>query len=390
MEISSFHYFFFLVKGVYLLWTVLALSNILTWLLVNYGTDSASVDIVYLISLREKCKPSRINIIIIRIEEAKQREELLRLEKEHQKLLEQERKAKERRKVSKKPSKPTEEEQRIDKENLIDTIDTLINGQKPRKPKDLGWDYLKDKEAKRVFERKKELKRLRDEEKAKKFKNCLECRYPKHPGENCPCKFCGQKGHEMKDCPKLKPPPDKPQKDNFCTECMITHAPGRCVCKLCKTEGHLAPECPWLEIAAATIIPPEEKVEGEKPEVQICLHCRSTAHKMEDCAAYKMAQARLKEDWCYGCKQYGHTIVECMDEKQEERNKEIEKEIEEKKKQLKEIDRKVDKIKKQVEKDGNKEPIERDTRDYPKEPPRKPRTKPRKVPSEHGSPSYRI
>ena len=86
-----------------------------------------------------------------------------------------------------------------------------------------------------------------------------------------------------------------------------------CVCKLCKVEGHLATECPWLEIAAAAKLPSEE--EGEQPEVQICLHCRSTAHKMEDCAAYKIAQAKLKEDWCYGCKQYGHTIVECMDEK---------------------------------------------------------------------------
>ena len=102
-----------------------------------------------------------------------------------------------------------EEEQRKDKERLIDTIDTLINGHRPRKPKDLGWDYLKDKEAKRVFERKKELKRLREEEKARKSKNCPECRYPKHPGEDCPCKFCGKKGHKMEDCPKIKPPPGK-------------------------------------------------------------------------------------------------------------------------------------------------------------------------------------
>ena len=53
----------------------------------------------------------------------------------------------------------------------------------------------------------------------------------------------------------------------------------------------------------------------------------------------------MKEDWCYGCRQYGHTIVECMDEKQEEKNKEIEKEIEKRKKQLEEIDKKMERIK---------------------------------------------
>ena len=37
-----------------------------------------------------------------------------------------------------------------------------MNGSKPSKPKDLGWDYQKDKEAKRVFERKKELQKLRE------------------------------------------------------------------------------------------------------------------------------------------------------------------------------------------------------------------------------------
>ena len=39
-----------------------------------------------------------------------------------------------------------------------------MNGSKPSKPKDLGWDYQKDKEAKRVFERKKELQKLREKE----------------------------------------------------------------------------------------------------------------------------------------------------------------------------------------------------------------------------------
>ena len=68
----------------------------------------------------------------------------------------------------------------------------------------MGWDYQKDKEAKRVFERKKELQKLREKEKERKFRKCPECRYSKHPGP-CPCKLCGKKGHEFKDCPKLEP-----------------------------------------------------------------------------------------------------------------------------------------------------------------------------------------
>ena len=180
----------------------------------------------------------------IRIEEAKQREELYRIEREHQKLLEKERKAKEKRKISKKPSKPTREEQKKEKENLMDTIETLINGKKPKKPKDLGWDYQKDKEAEKVFERKKELKRQREEEKARKYRDCPECRFPKHPGEECPCKICGKRGHKMEDCPKLKSPPKKPLEEDFCIECKKIHPLGRCMCKLCKTEGHLAAECP--------------------------------------------------------------------------------------------------------------------------------------------------
>ena len=47
-----------------------------------------------------------------------------------------------------------------------------MNGSKPSKPKDLGWDYQKDKEAKRVFERKKELQKLR-EKKRESLKDVL-------------------------------------------------------------------------------------------------------------------------------------------------------------------------------------------------------------------------
>ena len=310
------------------------------------------------------------------LEEAQQREELLRLEKEHQKLLEKERKARERRKVAKSGNKPTKEEQEKDKEELMNTIDAVVvNGKKPKIPKDLGWDYLKDKEAKRVFERKKQLRKERDEEKEKRSKNCPECRFPKHPGD-CPCKICGKPGHKMEECPMIKPPPRETPQEDFCSNCMKIHPPGRCICKICKDEGHLAVECPWLEMARS-IIDPAQK-EEEEPSVQICLHCRSTSHKMEDCAVYKAAQAKMQKEWCYGCKQYGHTIVECMNEKEEERNKELEKEIEQRKKQLKEIDEKMERLKKQTKKEVGKEPEDRDTRDYPQNTGRKPSLPPKR------------
>ena len=134
-----------------------------------------------------------------------QRKELERLRKEHLKALEKEKREKEKKQAQGKARKPTEEEQKQEKESLFDVLQSVVNGSKPSKPKDLGWDYQKDKEAKRVFERKKELQQLREKERERKYKQCPECRYPKHPGP-CPCKLCGRKGHEFKDCPKLKPP----------------------------------------------------------------------------------------------------------------------------------------------------------------------------------------
>ena len=250
-----------------------------------------------------------------------------------------------------------------------------MNGSKPSKPKDLGWDYQKDKEAKRVFERKKELQKLREKE--RKSKRCPECRYPKHPGP-CPCKICGRKGHEFKDCPKLKPPKEVPEQTiEFCIECMVPHPPGRCKCRLCKTIGHTATECPWLEEAKATTKPPKTETENEEPEVLFCLHCRSETHRIEDCAAYKVAQAKRKKVWCEKCKQYGHTMADCLDEKQEQRNREIEREILKRKQQLEEIDRKMHQVKRQAERDIGKPPQDRDTRDYPVGG-RKPVAKPKK------------
>ena len=133
-------------------------------------------------------------------QERLKRIELERLGKEHQKTLEKERKEKEKKKAQRKLGKPSEEEQQQEKESLFDAVKTVVNGHKPRKPKDLGWDYQKDKEPKRVFERKKELQTLRDKEKERRERLCPECKYPKHPGE-CPCKICGKKGHQVKDCP---------------------------------------------------------------------------------------------------------------------------------------------------------------------------------------------
>ena len=90
-----------------------------------------------------------------------------------------------------------------------------------------------------------------------------------------------------------------------------------------------------------------------------------------------MAQAKRKKVWCERCKQYGHTIADCLDEKQEQRNREIEREILKRKQQLEEIDRKMQQVKRQAERDIGKPPQDRDTRDYPVGG-RKPVTKPRK------------
>ena len=185
-------------------------------------------------------------------QERLQKEELERLRKDHQKTLENEKREKEKRKAQKKTKKPTEEPRQQEKESLLDTLHTVVNGQRPSKPKDLGWDYLKDKDAKRVFERKRELQRQREKEKEKRTQLCPECRYLKHPG-GCPCKICGKQGHQAKDCPKIKLPKIVPEPVmDFCTGCMVPHPPGRCICKLCKTIGHIATECPWLEEAKAT------------------------------------------------------------------------------------------------------------------------------------------
>ena len=304
-------------------------------------------------------------------QERLQRIELERLAKEHQKTLDKERKEKEKR-TQKRLGKPSEEEQQLDKESLFDAVNTVVNGHGPKKPKDLGWDYQKDKELKRVFERKKELQK----EKERKEKLCPECRYPKHPGK-CLCKICGKKGHEAKDCPKLKPPKEDPELDmDFCTECMVPHPPGKCICKLCKVIGHLATECPWLKNAKANTHKPDEK--DKEPEVQFCLHCRSETHRMEDCAAYKAAQAKREKVWCENCKQYGHTIAECLDEQREQRNREIEREIKKREQQLKEIDKRMEQVRKQAERDIGKPPQDRDTRDYPMGGGEKPKVKPRK------------
>ena len=313
-------------------------------------------------------------------QERLQRIELERLAKEHQKTLDREKREKEK-KAQKRFGKPSEEEQQLDKESLFDAVNTVVNGHKPKKPKDLGWDYQKDKELKRAFERKKESHRLRDKEKDKKEKLCPECRYPKHPGK-CPCKMCGKKGHETKECPKIKPPKeDLELVMDFCTECMVPHPPGMCICKLCKVIGHLATECPWLKEAKANTHKPDGK--DDEPEVQFCLHCRSDTHRIEDCAAHKAAQAKRQRVWCENCKQYGHTIAECLDEKQEQRNREIEIEIKKRKQQLEEIDKKMQQVKRQAEKDIGKPPQDRDIRDYPTGGGEKPRAKPKK--SDKGS-----
>ena len=80
-----------------------------------------------------------------------QKKELERLRKEHLKTLEKERREKEKKQAQGKARKPTEEEQKQEKESLLDALHSVVNGSKPSKPKDLGWDYQKDKEAKKSF-----------------------------------------------------------------------------------------------------------------------------------------------------------------------------------------------------------------------------------------------
>ena len=87
-----------------------------------------------------------------------QRKELERLRKEHLKTLEREKREKEKKQAQGKARKPTEEEQKQEKESLLDALHSVVNGNKPSKPKDLGWDYQKDKEARESLKERKNYK----------------------------------------------------------------------------------------------------------------------------------------------------------------------------------------------------------------------------------------
>ena len=85
------------------------------------------------------------------------REEQIRLEEERQFNLTEEQKRirkvkkgtfkdlrkreKEKKQAQGKARKPTEEEQKQEIESLLDALHSVVNGNKPSKPKDLGWDY---------------------------------------------------------------------------------------------------------------------------------------------------------------------------------------------------------------------------------------------------------
>ena len=64
-----------------------------------------------------------------------QRKELERIRKEHLKTLEREKREKERKQAQGKAQKPTEEEQKQEKESLLDALHSVVNGNKPSKPK---------------------------------------------------------------------------------------------------------------------------------------------------------------------------------------------------------------------------------------------------------------
>ena len=76
---------------------------------------------------------------------------------------------------------------------------------------------------------------------------------------------------------------------------MVPHPPGKCICGLCKTVGHTVAECPWLEGAEVATGPLKTGEKNEGPEVLFCLHCRSETHRIEDCATYKVAQAKREK-----------------------------------------------------------------------------------------------
>ena len=67
-----------------------------------------------------------------------QKKELERLRKEHMKTLEREKKEKEKKQTQRKARKPTAEEQKQEKESLLDALHSVVNGSKSGKPKDLG------------------------------------------------------------------------------------------------------------------------------------------------------------------------------------------------------------------------------------------------------------
>ena len=83
-----------------------------------------------------------------------QKKELERLRKEHLKTLEREKREMVKKQAQGKARKPTEEEQKQEKESLLDALHSVVNGSKPSKPKDLGWDYQKEKQKESLKGRK--------------------------------------------------------------------------------------------------------------------------------------------------------------------------------------------------------------------------------------------
>ena len=62
--------------------------------------------------------------------------------------MEREKREKEKKQAQGKARKPTEEEQKQEKESLLDAFHSVVNGSKPSKPKDLGWDLKGRKNCK--------------------------------------------------------------------------------------------------------------------------------------------------------------------------------------------------------------------------------------------------
>ena len=265
-------------------------------------------------------------------------------------FLEKERQEKERMKKSKmkiktpnlgkeefkkRPSKPTYSEQRVERQNLFDTLnEVVVNGQRPTPKKDLRWDYGQDKKAKAIFD------------KMKKYTKPSEDKHIEEIGDACP--LCGQLNHKEENCPlyyystKERQETSEPIQEE--------------VCSCCQSIGHKVQECPWNE--EESLVQTEE-VKSETPYQSFCIHCRALDHTVEDCPSLKDADIRRRKVTCERCGKQGHDVTACLDETETEKEKEMNEKIKRKEEELERINIQIRKIKSNSK--GTSKPQDKDT-----------------------------